>query len=142
MLVQLASGPMARRLRLGAFGPFYVAGAITVVLAVINIMLTAQATQSSYQLTGLQAANKQLSADQQQLRYLEATQHTPAQVEQEARRQGMTRPMAAGYVDAQPLSFDPQAPLSAGPASGSIADLASAAMQAILGSTTAQGVAN
>lgn len=139
MLVQLASSPVARRLRLRAFGSFYVLGAVTLGLAVFNLMLAAQSTQSSYQLTSLQAANKQLAADQQQLRYQEAAQHTPARVEQEARQQGMSRPMASGYVGAQPLPFDLQAPLSAPPSAGSAGDLLGAALRAVLGSTSAHG---
>jgi cell division protein FtsL len=140
VLVQLASARLAGRLRLRALGRFYAAGAVTLVLAVINLMLAAQATQSSYQVTALQATNRQLVADQQQLRYVEATQHTPARVEQEARKQGMSRPMAAGYAAPQPLPFDLQAPLSAGPDAGSAGDLLGAAIRTMLGATSAQPV--
>jgi cell division protein FtsL len=133
VLVQLAASPVGQRLRLRAFARYYVVGGITVVLAVGNLMLSAQATQTSYELDQLQSQHAQLQAEQQQLRYQSATLHTPAKVQQEAQGQGMTLPTASGYLSAQPLPFDLAAPLTSTPAAGSVWQLVRAAVDTVLG---------
>ena len=57
----------------------------------------------------------QLIAEQDQLRYQEATLHAPAQVEQQAVQSGMQRTVPVTYVAGQPIAIDLQAPIGAPP---------------------------
>lgn len=111
-MVRVATSTVAARLRLRAYGRTYVVGAMAVVMTVANLVLSAQAAQTSYDLARLRSQQSALQSEQGQLRYQEAAQHTPAEQEREARQQGMSHPMPAGYLAAQPLGFSLQAPIS------------------------------
>ena len=75
-------------------------------LAVAYLVVAAQATQSSYDLNRLKDQNVQLRAEQDQLRYAMAAEHTPARVEQEAAQAGLQRPSQLKYVAYQPVQID------------------------------------
>lgn len=139
MLVQLARSTVGQQLRLRTFGRYYVAGGITVALAVGNLMLSAQATQTSYELDQLQSQHSQLQAEQQQLGYQSATLHTPAKVQQESRGLGMNLPTASGYLTPQALPFDLSAPLTPSPEGGSLWQLLRAAADTMLGASVVPG---
>ncbi|MGH7867927.1 MAG: hypothetical protein ACREP9_09955, partial [Candidatus Dormibacteraceae bacterium] len=76
-----------------------------------SILLSARTTESSYQITQVQAENNQLQAEAQQLHYQAAALHTPEQVAAEARAEGMNYPAAAGYLQLPSEGFDLQAPI-------------------------------
>jgi hypothetical protein len=116
--VQVASRVAAERLRLNSFGHAYlmVGGALVAVLFYLG--LAAQVTQSSYDITRLQDQQRQLLAEQDQLRYQEVTLHAPAQVEQQAAQSGMQRVPPASYVAGQTVAIDLQAPVGAPPSDG------------------------
>jgi hypothetical protein len=80
-------------------------------LAIAYLVVAAQATQSSYELSRLKDQNAQLRAEQDQLRYSMAAQHTPARVEQEAAAAGLQRSNQLKYVSYQPVVVDLSAPL-------------------------------
>ena len=87
-----------------------VLGAILIYLA-----LAAEVTQASYQIAQLQDQQRQLLAEQDQLRYQEVTLHAPAQVEQQAAQTGMQRVPPTNYVSSAPVAIDLQAPVGAPP---------------------------
>jgi Tfp pilus assembly protein PilN len=81
----------------------------------IYLVLAAQVTQASYDITHLQDQQRQLLAEQDQLRYQEVTLHAPAQVEQQAAQGGMQRVPPANYVPSLPVAIDLEAPVGAQP---------------------------
>ena len=85
------------------------------VLSVAYLVVAAQATQSSYELSKLKDQNAQLTAERDQLRYTMAAQHTPARVEQEAAAAGMQRSNQLKYVSKQPVTLNLRAPLGPEP---------------------------
>jgi Tfp pilus assembly protein PilN len=107
----IASSPAARRLQLSTFARVYAAAGVVLVLAIAYLVVAAQATQSSYELSRLKDQNAQLRAEQDQLRYGMAAQHTPARVEQEAAAAGLQRSNQLKYVSYQPVVVDLSAPL-------------------------------
>ena len=76
----IAASPAARRLQLSNFARVYAAAGVVLVLSVAYLLVAAQATQSSYELSKLKDQNAQLTAERDQLRYTMAAQHTPARV--------------------------------------------------------------
>jgi hypothetical protein len=118
-LVQMAASAGGRGRRLPAHSRIYMVGVAIAVLTVANLLLSAQTTQTSYELGHLRDHLSQLQAEQGQLRYQQAAQHTPAEIEVQAHQQGMVRPMPAGYLVPQPLGFSLEAPLSSQPESQS-----------------------
>jgi len=113
--VQVASATAAERLRLNAFGHAYLLIGAVVVAILVYLVLAAQVTQSSYQIGQLQDQQRQLIAEQDQLRYQEVTLHAPAQVQQQANQSGMQRVAPATYVAGQPVAIDLTAPIGASP---------------------------
>jgi cell division protein FtsL len=107
----IAGSPAARRLQLSTFARVYAAAGVVLLLAIAYLVVAAQATQSSYELTKLKDQNAQLRAEQDQLRYSMAAQHTPARVEQEAAAAGLQRSNQLKYVSYQPVVVDLSAPL-------------------------------
>jgi len=107
----IAASPAARRLQLSTFARVYAAAGVVLLLAIAFLVVAAQATQSSYELTKLKDQNAQLRAEQDQLRYSMAAQHTPARVEQEAAAAGLQRSNQLKYVSYQPVVVDLSAPL-------------------------------
>jgi hypothetical protein len=113
--VQVASATAAERLRLNAFGHAYMLVGAGIVTVLIYLGLAAQVTQSSYQISQLQDQQRQLMAEQDQLRYQEATLHAPAQVAQQASQNGMQRVPPSTYVTEPAIAIDLTAPIGAAP---------------------------
>jgi hypothetical protein len=88
-------------------------GAVVIAL-LFYLAIAAQITQSSYDIARLQAQQRQLIADQDQLRYQEVTLHAPAQVQQQAAQSGMQRVLPSNYVAGQAVAIDLAAPIGAG----------------------------
>ena len=113
--VQVASARAAERLHLNAFGHAYLGLGAVIICVLFYLALAAQITQSSYEIARLQDQQRQLLADQDQLRYQEVTQHAPAQVHQSAAKSGMTRTPPAKFITNQLVAIDLQAPIGAPP---------------------------
>jgi cell division protein FtsL len=86
-----------------------------VAVVLVYLFLAAQVTMSSYQISQLQDQQRQLVAEQDQLRYQEATLHAPAQVAQQAAQSGMQRVPPGTYVATPPVALDLTAPIGAPP---------------------------
>ena len=114
--VQVAGTVAAERLRLNMFGHAYVGIGAVVVALLFYLALAAQITQASYDISRLQDQQRQLIAEQDQLRYQEATLHAPAQVQQQAAQSGMQRVVPSSYVAAQAVAIDLTAPVGDSPA--------------------------
>lgn len=108
----MATRTAAERLRIRAYGRTYLVGAAAVVVTVANLVLSTQATQTSYELDRLRNQQNELQSQEGQLRYRKASQITPAEQDREAQQQGMARPMPAGYLAPQPVGFSLDAPIS------------------------------
>jgi cell division protein FtsL len=104
--VQVASATAVERLRLNSFGHAYLGLGAVLIAVLFYLGLAAQITQASYDITRLQDQQRQLVAEQDQLRYQEATLHAPAQVQQQAAQSGMQRVVPSGYVTGQPVAID------------------------------------
>ena len=113
--VQVAGAVAAERLRLNMFGHAYVGVGAVVIALLFYLALAAQITQASYDISRLQDQQRQLIAEQDQLRYQEVTQHAPAQVQQQAAQSGMQRIVPSGYVPGQEVAIDLGAPVGASP---------------------------
>jgi len=113
--VQVAGTVAAERLRLNRFGHAYVGVGAVVIALLFYLALAAQITQASYDITRLQDQQRQLIAEQDQLRYQEVTLHAPAQVQQQAAQSGMQRVVPNTYVAGQPVAIDLTAPVGASP---------------------------
>jgi len=109
--VQVASATAAERLRLNTFGHAYLGLGAILIVVLFYLGLAAQITQSSYDITRLQDQQRQLIAEQDQLRYQEVTLHAPAQVQQQAAQSGMQRVVPSGYVAGQAVAIDLAAPV-------------------------------
>jgi hypothetical protein len=113
--VQVASATAAERLRLNAFGHAYMLVGAVLAAVLVYLFLAAQVTMSSYQISQLQDQQRQLIAEQDQLRYQEATLHAPAQVAQQAAQSGMQRVPPGSYVATPAVAIDLTAPIGAPP---------------------------
>jgi cell division protein FtsL len=113
--VQVASATASERLRLNSFGHAYLAVGLVLGAILIYLAMAAQVTQASYDITHLQDQQRQLLAEQDQLRYQEVTLHAPAQVESQAAKVGMQRVPPASYVSSAPVAIDLAAPVGAPP---------------------------
>ncbi|HKW58623.1 MAG TPA: hypothetical protein VJR46_02585 [Candidatus Dormibacteraeota bacterium] len=113
--VQVASAVAAERLRLNLFGHAYVAVGAGVIVLLFYLAIAAQITQASYDISRLQDQQRQLIAEQDQLRYQEVTLHAPAQVQQQAAQSGMQRVVPSSYVQSTALAIDLSAPVGAPP---------------------------
>jgi hypothetical protein len=111
--MQVASSTAAERLRLNSFGHAYLGVGAVLIAVLFYLALAAQITQNSYDITRLQDQQRQLIAEQDQLRYQEVTLHAPAQVQQQAAQSGMQRVVPSGYVTGQPVALDLTAPVGA-----------------------------
>jgi hypothetical protein len=111
--VQVAGSVAADRLRLNAYGHAYLGFGAALIAILFYLALAAQITQSSYDIARLQDQQRQLVAEQDQLRYQEVSLHAPAQVQQQAAQSGMQRAAPTAYVPAQPVAIDLGAPAGA-----------------------------
>jgi cell division protein FtsL len=106
----------ADRLRLNLFGHAYVGVGAVVIVVLFYLAIAAQITQASYDIARLQDQQRQLIAEQDQLRYQEVTLRAPAQVQQQATRSGMQRVAPSSYVAGQQVAIDLTTSLGASPA--------------------------
>jgi hypothetical protein len=111
--VQVASTAAAERLHLNAFGHAYLGLGAVLICGLFYLALAAQITQSSYDIARLQDQQRQLLAEQDQLRYQEVTQHAPAQIQRAAGLSGMERSAPTKYVSSQLVAIDLSAPIGA-----------------------------
>jgi hypothetical protein len=111
--VQVASAAASERLRLNAFGHAYLFFGVALIGVLFYLAIAAQVTMSSYDIARLQDQQRQLIAEQDQLRYQEVTLHAPAEVQQQAQASGMLRVIPAKYVTGQVVAIDLQAPVGA-----------------------------
>lgn len=111
----MAGTVAAERLRLNVLGHAYM-GVVAVVIALLfYLALAAQITQASYDISRLQDQQRQLIAEQDQLRYQEVTLHAPAQVQQQAAQGGMQRVVPSSFVPGQAVAIDLSAPVGDSP---------------------------
>jgi hypothetical protein len=113
-LATVASTSTSQRLGLSSFARVYatVGALLTVVIA--YLVLGAHATQTSYELDRLRAQNAQLLAEQDQLRYRDASLHTRAGIAQAAAAAGLQLSNTPKYVGYQPVALDLAAPIGPG----------------------------
>jgi hypothetical protein len=111
--MQVASATAAERLHLSSFGHAYLGLGAVLIVVLFYLGIAAQITQSSYDIARLQDQQRQLLAEQDQLRYQEVTLHAPAQVQQQAAKSGMQRVVPSGYVSGQRVAIDLTAPVGA-----------------------------
>jgi hypothetical protein len=111
LLATVADSPAARRLGVTSFPRVYAAGVALMTLVITYLVMTAQATQTSYDVDGLKRQNTQLHAQQEQLRYQAIRMRTPAGVQTAATAAGMQRSNRAQYAAAQPVAIDLSAPI-------------------------------
>lgn len=111
-LVGLARPRPERAQRRPGFARAYVALAAALVVAIAHVVVAAQTTQTSYELNRLKEQNAQLLADQDQLRFQQASLHTPARIEQAAAQAGLQRTGGPRYVAYQPVAIDVTASLA------------------------------
>ncbi len=128
--VQVASATAVERLRLNSFGHAYLGLGAVLIAVLFYLGLAAQITQASYDITRLQDQQRQLIAEQDQLRYQEVTLHAPAQVQQSAAQSGMQRVVPSGYVTGQPVAIDLTAPV--GPSAADTTPLWERAVAAVV----------
>jgi cell division protein FtsL len=103
------------RLRFSAFGRVYLLLAAVLAIALLYLVQAAGATQASYEIGRLHDQQAALLAEQQNLKYQEASSKSPSQVEAEAAKANLTRPQPYRYVQYQDSgvalgSPPPQAP--------------------------------
>lgn len=91
---------------------YFGVGAVLIGL-LFYLAIAAQITQSSYDIARLQDQQRQLIAEQDQLRYQEVTLHAPAQVQTQAAQSGMQRVVPSTFVAGQPVAIDLTAPVGA-----------------------------
>ena len=97
------------------FGHAYMFVGAAVIVVLFYLALAAQITASSYDIARLQDQQRQLIAEQDQLKYQEVTQHAPAQVQQHAEQGGMQRVLPARFVNGQQVAVDLTTPVGAPP---------------------------
>ena len=111
--VQVASAVAQERLRVNVFGHAYLGVGAVLIAVLFYLAIAAQITQASYDISRLQDQQRQLLAEQDQLRYQEVTLHAPAQVQQHAAQSGMQRVVPSSYVQGQQVAVDLTAPVGA-----------------------------
>ena len=113
--MQVASSVAREKLRLNSFGHAYLALGAVLIVVLFYLAIAAQITQASYDISRLGDQQRQLIAEQDQLRYQEVTLHAPAQVQQQAAKSGMQRVLPSSYVTGQTVAIDLAAPVGAQP---------------------------
>lgn len=109
----MASAAAVEKLRVNVLGHAYLGVGAILIGLLFYLAIAAQITQSSYDISRLQEQQRQLIAEQDQLRYQEVTLHAPAQVQQQASQSGMQRVLPSTYVAGQPVAIDLGAPVGA-----------------------------
>jgi siroheme synthase len=114
--VQVAGAAASERLHLNVLGHAYFLVGAGLVVLLFYLAIAAQITQSSYEIARLQDQQRQLIAEQDQLRYQEVTMRAPAQVQQQATQSGMVRVVPSRYVAGDQVAIDLAAPVGNPPA--------------------------
>ena len=114
-LADVVGRPAARRLGAASFPRVAAAGVALMALAITYLVMTAQATQTAYEVDALKRQNAQLHAEQALLRYQTTRMHTPAGVQTAAAAAGMQRSNRARYAAQQPVAIDLDAPIGPAP---------------------------
>jgi hypothetical protein len=114
--VQVATAVAQERLRVNLFGHAYLGVGAVLVGLLFYLAIAAQITQASYDISRLQDQQRQLIAEQDQLRYQEVTMHAPAQVQQQAAQSGMQRVVPSSYVQGRQVAVDLTSPVGGSPA--------------------------
>lgn len=86
------------RLRFSAFGRVYLLVGAVLAAALLYLVQAAGATQASYEIGRLHEQQQALLAEQQNLKYQEASSKSPSQIEAEAAKASLTRPQPYRYV--------------------------------------------
>jgi cell division protein FtsL len=89
---------LPERLRFSAFGRVYLLLAGVLTIALLYLVQAAGATQASYEIGRLHDQEQALLAEQQNLKYQEASSKSPSQIETEAAQASLTRPQPFRYV--------------------------------------------
>ena len=92
---------LPERMRFSAFGRIYLLLAAVLAAALLYLVQAAGATQSSYEIGRLHDQQQALLAEQQNLKYQEASLKSPAQIEAAAAQANLTRPQPYRYVQYQ-----------------------------------------
>jgi len=109
----MAGAVAQERLHVNVFGHAYLGVGAVVIGLLFYLAIAAQITQASYDISRLQDQQRQLLAEQDQLRYQEVTLHAPAQVQQQAAQSGMQRVVPSNYVQGREVAIDLSAPVGA-----------------------------
>jgi hypothetical protein len=86
------------RLRFSAFGRVYALVGAVLAAALLYLVQAAGATQASYEIGRLHDQQQALMAEQQNLKYQEASSKSPSQIDAEAAKANLTRPQPYRYV--------------------------------------------
>jgi len=133
VLATIANSSTAERFGLFTFARAYTAAGALLAVVIAYLVLGAHATQTAYELDQLRAQNAQLLAEQDQLRYRDASLHTRAGIAEAAAAAGLQHSNTPKYVGYQPVALDLSAPI--GPGRPQDAPLWQQALAAIVGST-------
>ncbi len=90
---------LAAGFRLGSFGRLYLSVAAVVAVVILYLFQAAGMTQASYEIGRLNNQRHDLIAEQDHLRYQEASLRSPARIESEAVQASLSRPAPYKYVD-------------------------------------------
>ena len=131
LLTTAAGGRAAERLRLSSLGRVYTAALALLALVIVYLVVSTQATQTSYEVDRLRDQNSQLLAEQGALRAQDAGMHTQAGVAQAAAAAGLQHDNSLKYVRYQPVALDLGAPI--GPARPEDTPLWQRAVAAVVG---------
>jgi len=102
-------------MRFGAFGRVYLLLAGVVAVTLLYLVQAAGATQASYEIGRLQDQQQSLLAEQENLKYQEATVNSPAQVAAAAAQADLTRPQPYRFVQLQDSGVALDSPPPAAP---------------------------
>jgi cell division protein FtsL len=85
-------------MRFSAFGRLYLLVAAVLGIALLYLVQAAGATQASYEIGRLHDQQQALLAEQQNLKYQEASLKSPARIEADAAQASLSRPQPYRYV--------------------------------------------
>jgi hypothetical protein len=132
-LATAARDAAAERLGLTSYGRVYAAAVALLAVIIAYLVVSAQTTQTSYEVDRLKDQNAQLVAQQDELRAEDSRAHTQAGVAQAAAAAGLQHTNAHQYVRSQPVALDLSAAI--GPARPQDTPLWQRALAAIIGGT-------
>jgi cell division protein FtsL len=116
-------------MRFSGFGRAYLLLAGVVTVTILYLVQAAGATQASYEIGRLQDQQQSLLAEQQGLKYQEATLKSPAEIEAEAAQASLTRPQPYRFVQYQDSGVALDSPPPAAPDQSPLWERALAAIE-------------